>query len=191
MKTRIATALSLGTLAVFLFFIVSGVFATLTSSVQISLTSDFTETLDLSTPRDKLFYTINKSFANGTDSAQCDVIWHDTRTLTSGSSENLDLAGSLTNSFGSTVTFVRVRAMLIENKSASMTLTIGGAASNAWATWAGATTHTVTIATSGVFLLIAPDEGYEVTAGTGDILKVLNSSGSSTDYNVWIAGASS
>jgi hypothetical protein len=53
--------------------------------------------------------------------AKFDKVWSDRRTLGATSSETIDLAGSLTNSFGVTVTFVELCALLIVNRTTTST----------------------------------------------------------------------
>jgi hypothetical protein len=161
---------------------------TLTSQVQIAVVSDFAETLGLSTPRDRVNYALTKSFANGTGTAQVNAIYHAKRTLASGASEELKLTGTLQDTFGNVVSFARVNALMIENTSASMTLTIGGSEANAWNTWTTGATDSVVIGSSGAMLTVNPLTGWVVASGTGDLLKITNSAGTATDYYIWIVG---
>jgi hypothetical protein len=85
-----------------------------------------------------------------------------------------------------------VKAMMFQNTSTDQTLTIGGAAANQFINWVGDASDTIKIPPGGFFLLVAPDDGFDVTAGTGDQLKVANGgAGSATDYYVWLIGTSS
>jgi hypothetical protein len=164
---------------------------TLTSKASVAVQAVFAKSNALSNPRDVLSKTIQKEFANGTSSGQADRIFRDQRTLTDGSTENLDLAGVLTDPFGTTLTFAKVKVLMIENLSTTQTLTVGGAASNQFVNWVGAGTHTVIIPPGGFFAISAPAAGFAVTASTGDLLKVANSAGASCIYNVVILGTSS
>jgi hypothetical protein len=77
---------------------------TLTAQIKASLNWLFQESLDLATVNDDARLEYDKSFADGTAADQADKIWHDSRTLASGASDDLDL-NALTNTiFGSTVT---------------------------------------------------------------------------------------
>jgi len=163
---------------------------TLQASIRVEALSDYSKANDLSTSRDHVGLSVELSFTEGTGNNQADKVFHDTRTLTTGATENLDLAGTLTDVYGVTCTFVKVKAMVFQNLSATQTLTIGGVGTNGFVNWAGANTHTVIIPPLGFFALVAPLGGYAVTAGTGDLLKVLNSAGASVDYKVWIIGTS-
>jgi hypothetical protein len=162
--------------------------AELTSSVHVVAKSAHTVAVGLSTVTDTVGFSVNRSYANGTSSAQCDLVYHASRTLTTAASESLDLAGGITDAFGTAVTFAKVKSIVIENTSASMTLTIGGDGTAPFETWASGT---VLVPPLGTFALVAPGAGFTVTATTGDLLKILNSSGSSTTYKIWINGTSS
>jgi hypothetical protein len=164
---------------------------TLTSKASVAVQAVFAKSNALSNPRDVLSKTIQKEFANGTSSGQANLIFRDQRTLTTGASENLDLAGVLTDPFGTTLTFAKVKVLMIENLSTTQTLTVGGAATNQFINWAGAGTHTVIIPPGGFFAISAPAAGFAVTADTGDLLKILNSAGASCIYNIVILGTSS
>ena len=189
MNTRFLSIFAIVAAVVLLCLVTPAARAALSSSVQVTVASDFTASLGLSNPRDKLNLTVSRPFGNGTDTAQADLVWHDSRTLTSGANESLDLAGTLTDAFGTTVTFAKVKSLVIENTSASMTITIGGAAANGFATFVGAAANTIVLPPLGVLVLVSPT-GFAVTAGTADLLKITNSSGSSTVYRIWINGSS-
>ena len=147
-----------------------------------------TKALDLTTVRDALSWTDKTTISDGTGANQADLIWHDQRTLASGANEELDLAGSLSDAFGDTVTFAKIKAMLITNPDTASTLKVGGAASNAWATWVANSTDIIVIRPGGRFYIEAPDaNGYAVTAGTGDKLKILHGAESSIAINYKIA----
>lgn len=163
---------------------------TLNSTVSVTVQAISAKTGTLSNPRDVLTKSIQKSLTNGTGSNQADKIFRDQRTLADGANESLDLAGVLTDPFGSTLTFAKVKAVIIENLSTTQTLTVGGAASNQFINWVGTATDTIKIPPGGVFAICAPLAGYAVTAGTGDLLKILNSAGASCIYNVIIIGTS-
>jgi hypothetical protein len=130
---------------------------------------------------------------SGTGANQADRLYAATRTLTASSAEDLDLAGVLTDHYGNTLTFARVKGLIIRASSANTNnVVVGNAASNGFVTWCGGATHTVSVRPGGVFALFAPDAtAYAVTASTGDLLHVANSgAGTSITYDVVIIGAS-
>lgn len=166
----------------------------LETRLNVSVVADHTAAaLDFAIPAAPLQKVFSKLLTSGTGADQADRIWHDQRTLTASSTENLDLAGVLTDSFGATVTFARVKLLWIYAAAGNTNnVIVGGEATNGWATWVGAAAHTVTIRPGGLMFLAAPDAtAYAVTAGTGDLLKIANSGGgSSVTYDVIVIGAS-
>lgn len=162
--------------------------STLTHSVAVSLSSKLT-TSGFSTTTDSVGYSIQKSFDAGSGTTQvADLVYSANRTLSSGASESLDLYGGLTDAFGATLNFVRIKVIVVENTSASMTLTLGNG-DNPFV-FLGAGASTVDVKPSGAVAFIAPLAGWAVTADTADIFKVLNSSGSATTYRIFISGSS-
>jgi hypothetical protein len=162
----------------------------LTSKLALTLTGTYTDDLDLQDVACNLRHSINDDLANGTAADQADLIFHDQRTLTA-TSEELDLAGGLTDAFGNTLTFVKIKALLIHNKSTTATedLLVGGAAANAFIDWVASATDIVTVQPNAVFLLWSPNDGYTVTAATGDLLKI-DSGADTITYDIIIIGTS-
>jgi hypothetical protein len=166
---------------------------TLKTSLSYSLRAVLTGTHDFSPPTSTLPKARSFSFAHGTAANQADRAWSDRRTLAASASESLDLAASLTDVFGATITFARIRALLIEAASTnSNNVVVGGAASNAFVNWVSDATDKLVVRPGGAFLLVAPDTtGYAVTATTGDLRQVANSgAGSSVTFDITIVGAS-
>lgn len=130
------------------------------------------------------------SFASGTGDNQVNAIWSDTRSLSASGTENLDLAGSLTDAFGSTLTFLTVKGIQVCADSGNTNnVLVGGAASNTLLGVFDDATDILRVKPGGCLSWIAPKTGATVTASTGDILKVANStSGSSVTYSIFIIG---
>lgn len=148
---------------------------------------------DISTPEQKFATKERIALATGTTAGKADLVFSDTRTLAASASENLDLAGGLSDAFGAALTFAEVVAILVRASEANTNdVVIGGAASNAFSAPFGAATDKLVIKPGGYVLLVAPgDPAYPVTAGTGDLLKVANSAGSTgVTYDIIIVGRS-
>lgn len=139
---------------------------------------------------DELNRPLSQQFAAGTGSEQVDLIYGPKkRTLAGGATESLDLAGGgLTDNLGNVLVFAKVRAIVIENLSATKILTIGNDANPL--VFLGAGTHTVVLLPKGKLALINPVTGWTVTPDTGDKIKVANDAGDPADYSIWIAGTS-
>ncbi len=189
MKLRRLTALFLALMLAALPALVQA--DTLTSKISAAVTAVFAKTDALATPKDILSNSIAKEFTNGTGSNQCNRIHRSQRTLGDGANESLDLAASLTDPFGTVITFAKVKVLMIQNLSATQTLTVGAGGVNSFINWVGDASDTIKIPPSGFFALTAPLAGYAVTADTGDLLKVTNSAGAACTYNIIIMGTSS
>lgn len=139
-------------------------------------------------------FTYSDSLAQGTGADQADLLFVNQTTLAAGATLNLDLAGSLTDVFGATITFARIKTFyfsLLTTTTAS-SVTIGNHASAAFLGWFSAATDRITVRNGGFFMISAPDAtGYAVTATTADIIKILNNDGSNiATYQIAIAGTS-
>lgn len=132
------------------------------------------------------------SLASGTATGQVDLLYAGTRVLALSTSEDLDLAGGLTDVFGATLTFVKVKYIYIKAAAANTNnVVVGGATSNQFVGPFGAGTHTLAILPGAVLELMHPTTGWTVTPATGDLFKVLNGgAGTSVTYDLIIAGTS-
>lgn len=127
----------------------------------------------------------------GTGLGKADIAFLDNRTLATATSENLDLAGTLLDSFGQTVNLQHVKVIYIRADPTNTTnITVGGASTNAFLGPLAGTTPTYTIPPGGFILWVHPTTGWAVTSGTGDLFKVLNAAGASAKYKVAIFGTS-
>src|SRR3990172_6816581 len=145
--------------------------------IAVSLYSRIKNALDLSSSLDTIQRNKSYSFTAGAAADQADVHWSDERTLAASATEDLDLAGGLTDAFGAAITFARIKAIYVEADSANTNnVLLGGAAANAFATPFADAIDKVTLRPGGALLLVAPDAtGYVVTASTADLLRVGNS----------------
>lgn len=166
----------------------------LRSHLSLQLEAQLTGTHDFSPPVARLTKPRSFRWADGTGAGQANAVFADRRTLAASGSESLDLAGSLTDALGATITLAKVRALLIEADAGNTnTLVVGGAAENAFAALFGDASDKLVIRPGGLILAVAPDAtGYAVTASTGDLLQIANGgSGSAVTYDVTVIGASS
>jgi hypothetical protein len=156
------------------------------------ITNTYANALDLGTVTDNTGVTSTDTIANGTGANNAQVLWHDQRTLTTATGDDLDLAGGLTNAFG-TVTFTKIKGLFIEVTTATTgyRLQVGADASNPVSTLFGDATDLLVVQAGGQLLLTAPVDGYTVTGATGDILQIYNPSGGSVTYKIMIIGEGS
>lgn len=135
-------------------------------------------------------YRQSYTLANGTGAGQANMLWSDTRTINASSSEDLDLAGGLTNVFGSTITFTAIKGIMIKAASGNSNNVLVGGDANGFIGWVSDATDIIVVKPDGIFLLYDPSAGgYSVTGGTGDILQIANSgAGSSITYDIILWG---
>lgn len=162
--------------------------------LAVSAFAELTKALDLGTARAPHSLSRKMMLGSGTGAGKADRVFSDRRTLNASATEDLDLAGALIDAFGAAITFARIKGIIIAAADGNTNnVVVGNATSNAWAALLGATS-TVTLR-PGSFLAVgtgvADANGYAVTAGTGDLLKVANSgAGTAVTYDVHIIGAS-
>ncbi|MEU3098512.1 hypothetical protein ABZ690_28100 [Streptomyces sp. NPDC006967] len=162
--------------------------------LAVSASAELSSSLDLGTGRAPQSLARKMQLADGTGAGAADLVWSDRRTIAASGSEDLDLAGALTDAFGATVTFARIKGLVIAAAAANTNnVVVGAASATQWATLFNAA-GTVTLR-PGAFLAVGTGEadatGYAVTASTGDLLKVANSSsGTGVTYDIHIIGAS-
>lgn len=164
-----------------------------TSSIVLSITGSESNPLDFTTGIAPIARTYQLMYSTGTGANAADRIWTDQRTIAASGTDDLDLAGVLVGAFGQTVTFARIRGLIVAASSANTNnVIVGNAASNGFVTWVGGATHTVTVRPGGLLCLANTDAtGYAVTAGTGDLLRIANSgAGTSVTYDIYLIGAS-
>lgn len=161
-----------------------------TGNIKISANFALAGTVDLGNTAYQLNYSQTHTFTNGTGAAAVNNIWSDTRTIAASTTEDLDLAGGVVNAFGTTLTFTKIKGIIIHAASGNTNNVVVGGDTNGLIGWVGASNDLINIRPGGTFALIDPGAGgYTVTATTGDILQVANSSsGSSVSYDIVIIG---
>lgn len=163
----------------------------LTTRINVSVSSTLSSAMDLgvvaSAPLSKNWAL---DLASGIGASQADVVWSDTRTVGDGATDDVDIRAALTTALGATFAPVKVKAVLIVAAAANTTnLTILGDANSVPILNTAATT--VTLQPGGMFLLTAPAlAGIAVTAGTGDIIQVVNAAGAAANFDIVVIGTS-
>jgi hypothetical protein len=156
-----------------------------------------TGTGGLGTAENEVTPDYSDSLATGTGLDQADKLFSANYTIANGANQDIDLAGVLTDPFGATVTFARVKAIFIKlnTTTAGYYINVGGgdngSGQNAFATIFADASDKLKVRAGGMGLLWAPDAtAYAVTAGTGDILRINNPNAASVSVDVIIIGAS-
>ena len=166
----------------------------LTASLRVSFKGRQTGANDIAAQDFSPEITKLLEFANGTGANQADLLFVDERTIAASGSEEIDLAGSLSDAFGATITAAEVVGLLVVADAGNTNdVVVGGAASNAFVGPFAAADNTVSVGPGGIFAIFSPDASGigTVTASTGDLLKVANSSsGTGVTYKLAVLARS-
>lgn len=167
----------------------------LTANVSQSITGDYTAAAVLGTsPTWHFGTTASAAYSTGTGAGQVDKVYAASLNLAASGTANLDLAGSLTDVSGATITFARIKAIHVEadagntndvqvTRPASNGVPFLMAAGDGIALRPGASFSWKTGT--------ADATGVAVTAGTGDQITFTNSAGTTgVTYKVVILGCS-
>lgn len=162
----------------------------LRASIYAGIRALYKSSNDLGTPQQEIPLEDPTELTSGTGEYQADLLFSDTRTINASSSEDLDLAGVLTDAFGAVLTMVEVVAVYIKAAAGNTNnVVVGNATAPVGLGFSSAATWT--IPPGGVFLVTAPEGGWAVGAGSTDDLKIANSgSGTSVEYDIIIVGRS-
>lgn len=163
---------------------------TVNAEIRLNARVDEKGSGDLGTPQKIHSLAVAQMLINGTTEGKANLVFSDQRTISASGSENLDLAGGLTDAFGNAITFVEIVAIIVRAAAGNTNnVEVGGAASNAFATPFGDASDVVVIPPGGLMVLMAPNTGWGVTASTGDLLKIANSGGTTgVTYDILILG---
>ena len=153
-----------------------------------------TTTLDLGTVSFPFSNTASVAYASGTAAGQVDMAFTDTRTLSASGTEDLDLAGVLVGAFGATLTFARIKAVQFSAAAGNTNnVQVTRSASNG-VPWLMAAGDGIALRPGAAFTWSSGTgdaTGVVVTGGTGDLITVTNSAGTtSVTYTVIILGCS-
>lgn len=132
-----------------------------------------------------------KSVANGTGADEGNAVYVDDFSIAASGNLDIDLAGSLTDAHGNALVFTAIKEILLTAGAANTNdVVMGNGGVNSFLGPFGAAAHTLTLKPgqrAGVTNYSAA--GWAVTAGTGDILRLANSSsGSAVTGTITIVG---
>lgn len=165
----------------------------LDTRILVDLRADYSSTaFDLATPSALVRVAQQLSYSSGVGAGAADRVWSDTRTIAASATDSVDLAGSLSDVFGVSLTFARIKTILVRAVVGNTNnVNVGRPATNG-VPWLTAVSSAIPVHPGGLFLWSSPTAaGVVVTAGTGDLIDFINSAaGSSVTYDVVIIGAS-
>jgi hypothetical protein len=164
----------------------------LNTVMRLYLNAALSNPIDLVTGSAPLEITKSYTWTNGTTVDKADRVFSDTRTVSASGTDALDLAGSLTDIYGNTLTFVELKALYVYASTGNTNnVRVNRPSSNGVPLFLAASDG-IDVPPGGTFFWACPADGkVTVTAGTGDLLNFDNSSsGTSVTYDVVIIGAS-
>jgi hypothetical protein len=119
-------------------------------------------------------------------------LWVYGGTISGGATQSFDLAGGVTNSFGATLTFARVKMMVLcpsNSMAVAQSVLLRPAPANGFASWQSGTNDGARVFSGGAWAVMAPQtNAYAVTPGTGDLLEIANESTNAATYRLYIGG---
>lgn len=165
----------------------------LTSALSVGVSAKLVTPNDLGEAVATITKAYSAALTDGALAGQANRMWSDQRTLAASITEDLDLAGVLIDPLGSTVTFARVKALIISAAALNTNnVVVGGASATQFVSPFGGATHTLTVRPGATLALIAGSAdatGYVTAAGASDLLKIANSAGGTpVTYDIIVIG---
>lgn len=162
-----------------------------TADIQLTVSGRHVGAADLGTPTFPFAFSAPLSLTNGTGASQVDRVWSDERTLAASGTEDIDLAGVLSDIYGAALSFAKIKAVFVKAAAGNTNdVVVSRPASNGVPLFAAAG-DAVAVKPGGAFALFWPGAGVSVAAGTADLLTFTNSAaGSGVTFQVVILGTS-
>lgn len=164
------------------------------ANLKVDFNWNYTNALDHGTPTyaDKVNFT--QTLTDGTSADNADLLWTDRRTVASAATDNIDLAGALTDAFGQTITIVKLKGLLIVNRGVASGTTFlettGEDLTIDTSTVPGLDVWAENIEAGGFFAICNPRVGITVTATTNDNIAIVNGGASTITYDIVVIGTS-
>ena len=164
-----------------------------TAKLLMRSTIDLTNVLDLVSGAAALRKDWEINLADGAGLNKAENFFSDTRSIAASSTDSLDLSGALTNVYGVTLAFTKIKAIIVKAAAANgSTLQMTAPVTNGLAALFAAKGDAIMIKPGGIVAIIAPDAaGYAVTATSADLLDIINDDSSSpgtANYDIIIIG---
>ena len=166
------------------------IMSTFTGNISVSTSGVLaSESLDLSSAAESFNKSYKQSFTNGTAANQANQMFVDTRSVSGSSNDDIDLAGVLVDGLGSTITFTSVKTIVIKAASTNGDALHIGAGTNPFFSFLGDATDLIKLQPGGLFAITNPEaDGYTVTTGTADILRIANQDAGTASYDIILYG---
>jgi hypothetical protein len=132
------------------------------------------------------------SITYGTGNAQCNWMYYASRTVTATTADNLDLYGSLTDAFGTTInaTYLKVLAVAISSPDGTKKLQVGprGVANTNQLAFGGTGATVYVEVYDWQVVAFNPYTGFAVTNASTDVVGIYNPGAGSVTYSILMAG---
>lgn len=154
--------------------------------------AEITNPLDLTTVSAPLKLARQLILAQGTGAGQADMLWSEQYTITASSTQAVDLAGTLVGPFGTTLTFARIKGVIVGAAPGNTNnVNVVSDATNGPPLFL-AKGDGIPVKPGGLFISYDPSAtGAAITAGTADLINLVNSAaGTSVTCDIVIIGAS-
>jgi len=163
--------------------------------INLQINTQLAKALDMSSAADALSQVIKAfTISDGTGINAANQIWHDERSLNTATSETINVYNPGVNALGDANAMVKVKAVIIHNKSATAgeKLKLGGeGTANAWsAPFDSSNTAKVICGPDGTIALVDPSAaGYVAGSSSNNLLKIENVGAGTITYQIFIIGA--
>lgn len=164
----------------------------LTSSIKLIVDALQSSPIDLGARTARPGISASLPYSDGSGAAQANLVFSDTRTLAASGTESLDLSGSLTDAFGVTLTFARIKVIIIKAAAGNTNdVQLTRPASNGAPLFMAAGDG-IAIKPGGLFVWADPGAtGVPITNSTADLITLTNGAGiTGVTYDIIIIGAS-
>lgn len=138
------------------------------------------------------FPAFDRTYTNGSGAQQATIYFANSYTIAGAANQDIDLTGALTDDMGQTVSNAVIKELLvaIDTPDGVMSVRVGPqGVANAWQGPFGGTVATSYETVYDVQRWTNSWNGWAVTAGTGDILRLNNPGGTAITVHVVILGA--
>lgn len=143
------------------------------------------------TPGSSTFPALLTSLSSGTGASQSNLLYVQSFTIATTANQDLDLAGSLENEFGETLTFARVKGVIvaIHSPDGSKKVRFGPqGVTNGANLWFQAATTNFYMEVFDFMMQTDEYTGWAITAGSADAVRINNPTGGSVTVSVAIWG---
>jgi hypothetical protein len=146
------------------------------ATISLGIVGQVAKAADIGEVSYLLRQTYSHVLNDGTTDGAFDKVYADTFSIAASGSSSLDLAGSMTDIFGTAFTPVEIAAILVFADATNTNNIVVGNDTNHVPIFSAATAS-IAVRPGSLFCITAGGTGIAVTASTGDILKLTNSAG--------------